>query len=113
MNHLRFRQYSFDRFYYWGYEEDYFVSPSFIKEPSDRFTQLEVSGQDLWENDLVKWKGHLAKVYWSPIFNGWSLLNIQEHLKEIPIGINGIPVEEITIVGNIYQNKDLINEYLN
>ncbi len=113
MNHLRFRQYAFDRFYCWGYVEDYFVSPYFIEKPSDRFTQLEVNGQELWENDLIEWRGNLAKVYWSPEFNGWTLLNIQEDLKEIPIGINGIDVDEITIVGNIYQNQDLIKEYLN
>lgn len=113
MNHLRFRQYAFDRFYYWGYEDLYFGTPSFPDTPSDRFTNLEVNSQELWENDLIEWKGNLAKVYWSPIFNGWSLLNIQEDLKEIPIGINGINVDEITIVGNIYQNQDLIKEYLN
>lgn len=111
MKHLRFRQYAFDRFYYWGFKNTYFTTPHFNDYNSDRFTQIQVQEQDLWENDLVMWQDILTKVWWSHTFNGWTLLNLDLN-TEIPIGLYGIKIEELTIVGNIYQNQNLIDKYL-
>jgi hypothetical protein len=58
----------------------------------------DLSGTDIYEDDVLEWNGWQGKVYWDQSFAAWRAENIGS--------LGGIP--NLKIVGNIHEHPELI-----
>lgn len=113
-------------FNYWGFIDGYFIGPPTGSgltieacSKSDRLTgMLDRSGEDIYEGDIVKFiDGEttsteagmecdefeaLGEVVWCDIDHRWDISNRHD------VSIEDVFNDGLEIVGNIYQNKDLL-----
>ena len=101
------------------------IISSFFHHFGDKKLMLFTGKKDqvnakIFEADIVKWYGktsyeldfeHIAVVVWSDEWSGWALYSLSEGCHgTVPIGDHGAQVSEILVLGNIYENKELIVE---
>ena len=100
MRSIKFRQFVYGRFHYWGFlEKDSFTGPINPRDPSQQFTGLfSKSGKEIYEGDilLLSMEGQDGR----PFAIKWD--------------INCFNVPRISwtyiIIGNIYENPELLGE---
>jgi uncharacterized phage protein (TIGR01671 family) len=61
LREIKFRQWSSDRFHYWGCNADNFTGPlsNRLDIPSEQFTGLhDKNGKEIYEGDIIRSKNH-------------------------------------------------------
>jgi len=107
---IKFRQWSSDRFHYWGCNADNFTSPlsNRLDIPSEQFTGLhDKNGKEIYEGDILQNEagGHSPVVY---RYGGFfvELVDCEE------FGTMYVPLNEAIlfaeIIGNIHENLELL-----
>ena len=102
--------------------------PLFLENPEFKISQSigypDKDGNELYTNDIVEWKGYsilnegnmfrhiCVVVNDKKEFCGWVLLSL-EHINSgyIPIGKFGAMSSELTKLGNIFINPELLTNY--
>lgn len=74
----------------------------------------------IFEGDIVKWYGqtsyelefeHITVVVWDEEWCGWALYSILDGCHgSVPMGDHGAHDGELLILGNVYENKELLEE---
>lgn len=70
----------------------------------------DMNGEEVWEGDFVKWSNDLMLVEW--LQYGFQLRHIVSRAVPGKVTIGWLPLapelsNRITVVGNLYENKDL------
>jgi len=117
MKELKFREFVNGKFHYWGFvEEGIFkgpVTPSLTRGNHSQFSgHKDKNSKEIYEGDIIKFFDKIVAIIVFESFGGWcfkwidpTYINIRQYNPE-PIFRN-IPLFEV--VGNIYENPELIN----
>ena len=106
MREIKFRQWSSDRFHYWGCNADSFTGPlsNRLDIPSEQFTGLhDKNGKEIYEGDIPDGYG---AVFFSNEYLGYFAKSNEFECEYKPI--YDIPI--IEIIGNIHENPELLND---
>ena len=115
MREIKFRQWSSDRFHYWGCNADNFTSPlsNRLDIPSEQFIGLhDKNGKEIYEGDIVKfedvpgYKDGCASVIWHEDSCGYYLENDDDNIYDTLYDFT--PSYQIEIIGNIHENPELL-----
>jgi len=119
MREIKFRQWSSDRFHYWGCNSDNFTSPlsNRLDIPSEQFTGLhDKNGKEIYEGDLLKEiapRGYIYRVF--GVAGGFVINSFQDEITMLrfaePIAnmqTAGYIQEQCEIIGNIHENPELL-----
>lgn len=104
MREIKFRQWSSDRFHYWGCGADNFTSPlsNRLDIPSEQFTGLyDKNGKEIYEGDIPDGYG---AVFFSNEYLGYFAKSNEFECEYKPI--YDIPI--IEIIGNIHETPELL-----
>lgn len=121
MREIKFRQWSEQnkKFFYWGYVDRSFSSPTTVNgvavpTPSEQFTGLlDKNGVEIYEGDILEhsWKPmgkaeliikRLKVVFDNGMFTQWEVGDSDDAYAV------WYPWNDIEVIGNIYENKDLL-----
>jgi hypothetical protein len=102
MRPIKFRAWSGERFYYWGFINGVFISPIYkddaIVLENQQYTGLkDKNGKEIYEGDVVNIETDYEA--FDNIVVEWNY----EQLTRLSYDVKGTEV-----IGNIYENKDLI-----
>ncbi len=104
MREIKFRQWSSDRFHYWGCSADNFTSPlsNRLDIPSEQFTGLhDKNGKEIYEGDMRR-GGYVVKY----LPNKASFMWVSQTTKDT-VFIRSICSED-EVIGNIHENPELL-----
>ena len=116
MREIKFRQWSSDRFHYWGCNSDNFTSPlsNRLDIPSEQFTGLhDKKNREIYHGDICKIKFDVEKVE-DYVFATLSKKEIESgeriFLVESPLFNNQpeLNCDDIEVIGNIHENPELL-----
>ena len=107
MREIKFRQWSSDRFHYWGCNSDNFTSPlsNRLDIPSEQFTGLhDKNGKEIYEGDLIKYGSDapLEVIYRESCF---CYNQKSRYISRLQIFDN---INKIEVIGNIHENPELL-----
>jgi hypothetical protein len=101
------------RFRFWSKLLNHFVIPNddiFVGALEDDnmtvtqyTTKNDTNGKEIFEGDLVKYKGDTAEVIWQDC--GWRLKKVEIIPMSLQIPLGVVSGKDLVVVGNIYQSE--------
>lgn len=74
-----------------------------------KFTGLhDKNGKEIFEGDIIKIKDETYRITWNGCFSSFDMTNIDKAKQYKDLYILNKDYEKSEIVGNIYQNRDLL-----
>ena len=74
-----------------------------------KFTGLhDKNGKEIFEGDIIKIKDEIYRITWNGCFSSFDMTNIDKAKKYKDLYILNKDYEKSEIVGNIYQNRKLL-----
>lgn len=103
MRPIKFRQRNGDRWHYWGFIDDAFITPCRYDTPSQQFTGLtDRNGVEVFEGDIINPNHEIKTRHYRPKEVKW----VNSRYR---IGFNiGGSETECEVIGNIYENPELL-----
>lgn len=125
---IKYRQFIHNQFHYWGYINNIFIGPITNNEPNPINSQstglFDINGVEIYEGDLITADcypfysddelNYIAEVQYinDSDYLGWyyDLHVVSDRVRGAACG-SGLPdiaSNKLTVIGNIYQNPELL-----
>ena len=97
----------FNEGYQWFIRDDHILDSAIIEETLGQYTGLkDKNGKEIYEGDVVSLQfdlsSQVSKVVWLQDISGFIIENVSILDKDL--------AERIVVIGNIYENKDLLEK---
>lgn len=126
MKHLKFRVWDREKetflkdvfvgsdgqFYQFSKDTIYGAAITFLDKENKKILQFtglrDKNGYEIYDGDIVNLKGDLYTVSWNGCFSSFDMTNIDKAKQYKDLYILNKNFEKSEIVGNIYQNRELL-----
>ncbi len=111
MREIKFRQRNINngQFHYWGFIDGEWINPviqdNYVKpEESEQYTAIkDKNGKEIYEGDIVKVDNHNFEVFWDKEYVGFDF----RMAEKLPYCLD-MNEKYMEVIGNIYENKELL-----